>query len=116
MYGAYFGGKAWYEALDECLREVMNFKRSMVEGCLYIYKKDGDWIEMINYVNDALYYCSSNKVSNYFETTLNSKFNLTLLGKVKWYLGMRTVQHDGLITLDQSQYNKNITSNIEKSF
>ena len=116
LYGADFSGKAWYEALDECLREVMNFKRSMVEGCLYIYRKGNDWIKMINYVDDALYYCSSDSVRNHFETKLKSKFNLTLLGKAKWYLGMRIMQHNGFITLDQSQYTKNITSRIEKSF
>ena len=94
----------------------MNFKRSMVEGCLYIYRKGNDWIKMINYVDDALYYCSSDSVRNHFENKLKSKFNLTFLGKAKWYLGMRIMQHDGFITLDQSQYTKNITSRIEKSF
>ena len=88
----------------------------MVEGCLYVYRNGNEWVKLINYVDDALYYCSSKEVQSKFENQLKSKFNLTLLGKAKWYLGMRIMQHDGFITLDQSQYTKNITSRLEKSF
>ena len=83
---------------------------------VYIYRKGTDWVKLINYVDDALYYCSTEEVRENFEKKLKSRFNLTLLGKGKWYLGMRIMQHDNMISLDQSQYTKNITSRIEKNF
>ena len=41
LYGADFSGKSWYDILDQFLREgPMKFKRSMVEGCIYVYKEE----------------------------------------------------------------------------
>ena len=116
LYGADFSGKAWYDNLDTYLREVLGFQRSMVEGCLYIYRNDTQWIKLINYVDDALYYFDSEQTKDDFEKKLKSKFNLTLMGKAKWYLGMRISQNKDTITLDQTQYAKNITSRLEKNF
>ena len=43
LYGADFSGKSWYDTLDQFLTsDKMKFIRSMVEGCLYIYRKDND--------------------------------------------------------------------------
>ena len=37
LYGADFSGKNWYETLDTFLTSDLNFIRSRVEGCLYVY-------------------------------------------------------------------------------
>ena len=116
LYGADFSGKNWYETLDTFLTSDLNFIRSQVEGCLYVYRKGTSWIKMINYVDDALYYASDDKTRESFELSLKNKFNLTLLGIAKWYLGMRIRQEDDYITLDQDQYVKNIITRFEKSF
>ena len=71
---------------------------------------------MINYVDDALYYASDDNVRKSFEEKLSKRFNLTLLGKARWYLGMRISQFDQHIILDQDQYVKNIVSRFEKAF
>ena len=86
LYGADFSGKSWYDTLDNFLQRDMNFQRSRVEGCLYIYRKGNDWIKMINYVDDALYFASEDKVREHFELTLKNKFHLILMGGAKWYL------------------------------
>ena len=44
---------------------------------------------MINYVDDALYYANNDNFRMDFELLLKKRFNLTLMGEVKWYLGMR---------------------------
>ena len=78
--------------IDQYLCEDLKFQRSRVEGCLYVYRHKNDWIKMINYVDDALYFCSNDTVREDFEKSLKRKFNLTLLGEAKWYLGMRITQ------------------------
>ena len=84
LYGADFSGKSWYDTLDEFLTSnEMNFKRSMVEGCLYAYRKDKDWIKIINYVDDACYYCNNDDIRKEFENKLKKRFNLTLMGEAK---------------------------------
>ena len=116
LYGADFSGKSWYDTLDSFLTNKLSFLRSRVDGCLYIYRKGNDWIKLINYVDDALYFASSNRVREDFELSLKNKFNLSLLGEAKWYLGMRITQNRDFISLDQDQYVKNITSRFEKGF
>ena len=88
----------------------------IVDRCLYLYRNGDDWIKVINYVDDALYYASSKRVREHFEISLKNKFNLTLLGIAKWYLGMMITQKPRYITLDQDQYVKNITARFEKIF
>ena len=61
LYGADFSGKSWYETLDHFLTHNLKFIRSRVEGCLYVLRKGDNWIKLINYVNDALYYSNNDK-------------------------------------------------------
>ena len=39
LYGADFSGKSWYDTLDEFLTKEFKFRRSSVEGCLYISRE-----------------------------------------------------------------------------
>ncbi len=114
LYGADFSGKSWYDTLDSFLTNKLSFLRSRVDGCLYIYRKGNDWIKLINYVDDPFYFASNDKVREDFELSLKNKYNLSLLGEAKWYLGMRITQNTSFISLDQDQYVKNIISRFEK--
>ena len=68
---------------------------------------------MINYVDDTVYYANNDQGRHNFENKLFKRFHLSLLGKVKWYLGMRNTQNEDNTTLDQNQYFKNITSRFK---
>ena len=81
LYGADFSGKSWYETLDHFLTQNLKFIRSRVEGCLYVLRRGNNWIKLINYVDDALYYSNNDNFRSEFETALKKKFNLSLMGK-----------------------------------
>ena len=100
LYGGKFSGKAWYDNLDTNLRGELGIQRSMVKGCLYIYRNDTQWIEFMNYDDDALYYFDCNQTKNIFFKKLITNFNLMSMGKARWCLGMRICQNNGTITLD----------------
>ena len=74
------------------------------------YVSGNDWIKMINYLDNALYYASSQRIREHFEISLKTKFNLTLLGVAKRYLDMRIIQESKYITLNQDQYVINVTA------
>ena len=76
LYEADFSGKSWYETLDTFLVKNLKFNCSRVEGCLYILRRGNDWLRLINYVDDALYYSNNNKFREEFEFTLKKRFNL----------------------------------------
>ena len=116
LYGADFSGKSWYETLDTYLQKDLGFHISRVEGCLYVFRKGPNWLKIINYVDDALYYSNDDKIRMDFELLLKKRFSLTLMGEAKWYLGMRIRQGEDNIIIDQDQYVKNIVSRFEKLF
>ena len=87
-----------------------------LEGCLYILRRGKDWTKLINYVDDALYYSNNDKFRQEFESALKKIINLTLMGRAKWYLGMKINQASAYITLNQDRYIKNIVCRFEKSF
>ena len=82
LYGADFSGKSWYNTLDTFLQKDMGFNCSRVEGCLHVHRKEKDWIKMINYVDDAIYFASNDKVREHFELTLK-KIPLDIDGRSK---------------------------------
>ncbi len=98
LYGIDFIGNFWYETLNDFLVDSFGFKHSRAEGCLHIYRNGNGWIKMINYVDDALKYTSSQRVRKHFEITFKNKFNFTLIGMAKWYLGMMIIQNPQYIT------------------
>ena len=71
---------------------------------------------MINYIDDTLYDSNDDEMRKNFEKRLSENFHLSLIGEVKWYLGMRITQKETYISLDQDQYVKNITARFEKVF
>ena len=76
-------------------------------GCPYIYRKENEWVKLINYVDDALYYAYSDRVREDFELSIKNRFNLSQLGEVKLYPGMMIMQNKDFISLGQDQYVKN---------
>ena len=116
LYGADFSGKSWYETLDSFLLKNLKFNHSRVEGCLYVLRRGNDCLKLINHVDDALFYSNNDKFREEFESALKNTFNLSLMGKAKWYLGMEVKQTPENIILNQEQYVKNIVSRFEKFF
>ena len=68
-------------------------------------------IQLINYyVDDVLYNSNIDTFRENFEKQLKKRFNLSLLGEEKYYLGIIIKQTAEYTTLDQDQYIKNIAS------
>ena len=74
-------------------------------------RKDRDrnklWI--IIYIDDFLYFDTSEKTRNQFELEFGSRFNVEFQGQAHWYLAARITQDKDLnITIYQSRYSKSI--------
>ena len=115
LYGADFNGKSWYETLDSFLFKLFRFNHSRVEDCLYIWRRGNDWLKLTNYVDDASYNFNNDKFREEFESAPKKIFNLSLMVKAKWHLGMEIKQTPENIILNQEQYVKNSVIQFEKS-
>ncbi len=83
----------------------IGFVQSTVTRCLFFPKyEDGSVIYLLNYVNDMLYFGTSDNTLLAFETSLAERFNMATLaerfnmatkGQVHWYLATRITQSAG---------------------
>jgi len=104
MYGMTLSGKYWYQDLMEFLVPI-GFVQSTVTRCLFFQKyEDGSVIYLLNYVDDMLYFGTSDNTLLAFETSLAERFNMATLaerfnmatkGQVHWYLATRITQSAG---------------------
>ena len=81
---------------------------------IYIHRRGHNWIKLINYIDDVLYTSNSEETRLKFESKLKRKFNLTLIGPAKCYLGMR-IKHYKEYPIDQEQYVKKSQEDLRKS-
>ena len=105
MYGMALSGKYWYQELQEWLLEN-GFIQSKVIACLFWKTfEDGSKVYLLDYVDDCLYYGTSDVSLKKFETEISARFDLTLMGQAHWYLSTRIQQSENFdITIDQSRY------------
>ena len=68
LHGADFSRKSWYETLDTFVVKDLKFNCSRVEGYLYVLRRGNDWLKLINYIDDALYYSNNDKFREEFES------------------------------------------------
>jgi hypothetical protein len=105
MYGMSLSGKYWYQELQEWLLEN-SFMQSKVIACFFWKNfEDGSKIYLLDYVDDCLYYGTSEASLKIFEKEISARFDLTLMGQAHWYLSTRIQQAENFdITVDQSRY------------
>jgi hypothetical protein len=105
LYGMTLSGKYWYQDLMEFLISI-GFIQSTVVKCLFFKKlTDGSVIFLLNYVDDMLYYGSSDDALLTFEIQLSERFNLETKGQAHWYLATRITQLASYdIILNQTRY------------
>ena len=79
-------------------------------------RRGNNWLKLINYVDNALFYSNSDRFREEFESALKKRLNLSLMGKAKWYLGMEIKQTLEHTIFNQEKYVYNIVIRFEKSF
>ena len=92
--------------------EDMTFLNSEVDPSLvYIFMDEakGEYLYLICYVDDCLYFGSSDGIEAKLGQVLKQRFNLELQGHVHWFLGTKLYrEQDGSYFIDQETYVKHI--------
>jgi len=95
LYGLRCAPKLWYEKLSSHLRS-MGLKQSQTSPCIFVGKviDNGPLIYVGIYVDDIIYFSSSNEVERLFETELATIGNVDFMGKVSHFLGIEFTWSD----------------------
>ena len=113
IYGIDVAHKVFADDLHDWLvtNEDMTFLNSEVDPSLYIFRDEskGEYLFLICYVDDCLYFGSSDEVEARLGDVLKQRFNLELQGHAHWFLGTRIYREkDGSYFIDQETYAKHV--------
>ena len=104
IYGLKQAPRAWFDKLKSTLISL-GFKGSKCDSSLFIYSNHDVTVYMLVYVDDIIVTGTSSTFIKQLISNLHSKFSLTQLGQLDYFLGIE-VHHlsDGSLHLTQSKY------------
>ncbi|KAG7578674.1 Integrase catalytic core [Arabidopsis thaliana x Arabidopsis arenosa] len=107
LYGLRQAPRAWNNKLNTILGEL-SFVKCSKEPSLYRKQVNCDLLLVAVYVDDLLVTGSSLSLILDFKKGMASKFEMSDLGLLTYYLGIEVIQHKGGIVLKQSRYAEKI--------
>ena len=98
--------RAWYSEIDTYL-SMYKFKRSTSEATLYTRSNREENLIIVSiYVDDIVYTSSSERMFNEFKREMIQRYEMSDLGLLHHFLGMRILQTDQGVFINQSKYAK----------
>ncbi|CAA0811979.1 cysteine-rich RLK (RECEPTOR-like protein kinase) 8, partial [Striga hermonthica] len=107
LYGLKQAPRAWYERLTMYLLEK-EFKRGGVDQTFFALRTNEDLLAVQIYVDDIIFGSTSKKLVNHFVKLMASKFEMSLVGELSYFLGLQVKQGKNGIFLHHGKYAKNL--------
>nr|GEU70070.1 hypothetical protein [Tanacetum cinerariifolium] len=103
LYGLKQAPRAWYNILSQFL--INNgFQKGSIDTTLFI-KKKGKHIMLIQiYVDDIIFGSTNPKYYTKFSDLLVKRFEMSMMGDMKFFLGLQVNQFSNEIFINQSEY------------
>lgn len=103
LYGLKQAPRTWNRCLDETLK-ALGFYRCQREAAVYLRTHSSNKLVVGVYVDDMIVAGSDLQEVERFKEEMKSKFEMTDLGKLSYYLGIEVVQEEEGIFIKQSAY------------
>ncbi|GJW47083.1 retrovirus-related pol polyprotein from transposon TNT 1-94 [Tanacetum coccineum] len=107
LYGLKQAPRAWY---DEFLNFPMSkgFTKGIINPTLFMIRYGEDILLMQIYVDDIIFGSTNPKFSKRFEKLMHSRFEMSLMGEMKFFLGLQMNQSPQGIFINQAKYSLEI--------
>nr|GEX18370.1 putative ribonuclease H-like domain-containing protein [Tanacetum cinerariifolium] len=99
--------RVWYDELSNFLVSK-GFSNGSIDPNLFITKHKGDILRVQIYVDDIIFVSTNPKLSKQFEKLMHSKFEMSMMGELKLFLGIQIHQSPRGIFINQSKYAQEI--------
>ncbi|KAI3763017.1 hypothetical protein L1987_53464 [Smallanthus sonchifolius] len=109
LYGLHQAPRAWYETLSKHLLSY-GFDRGQIDSTLFIRKAGGDILLVQVYVDDIIFGSTNEGMCREFEQVMKSKFEMSNMGELSFFLGLQVSQREDGIYLHQTKYVQDILS------
>nr|GEX06418.1 hypothetical protein [Tanacetum cinerariifolium] len=107
LYGLKQAPKAWYDELSNFLVSK-GFLKGSIDPTLFITKHGEDILLVQIYVDDIIFGSTNLKLSKQFENLIQSKFQMSMMGELKFFLGIQIHQSPRGIFINQAKYAQEI--------
>nr|GFA98469.1 retrovirus-related Pol polyprotein from transposon TNT 1-94 [Tanacetum cinerariifolium] len=107
LYGLKQAPMAWYDELSNFLVSK-GFSKGSINPTLFITKHRGDIFLVQIYVDDVIFSSTNSKLSKQFEKLMHSKFEISMMGELKFFLGIQINQSPRGIFINQAKYAQEI--------
>ncbi|GJT16870.1 retrovirus-related pol polyprotein from transposon TNT 1-94 [Tanacetum coccineum] len=105
LYGLKQAPKAWYDRLKAFLIKH-EYKIGMVDNTLFTKKKSSNLIIVQIYVDDIIFGSTYQDMCDEFAKIMHDEFEMSMMGKLNFFLGLQIKQMEDDIFFNQSKYIK----------
>ncbi|KAJ0566009.1 putative RNA-directed DNA polymerase [Helianthus annuus] len=107
LYGLKQAPRAWYHRIEAYFKGE-GFKKSGHDHTLFVKKVWGKILIVSLYVDDLIYAGSDKMICDTFKESMKREFDMTDLGKMKYFLGVEISQTEEAIEVSQEKYAKEV--------
>ena len=112
LYGLKQEPRAWYETLSKFLLEN-GFTRGTIDKTLFFRKIKGDFLLVQVYVDDIIFGSTNEKLCAKFSKLMQSKYQMSMMGELNYFLGLQVKQTKTGIFINQSKYIKDLLKRFD---
>jgi len=107
LYGLKQAPSAWYKRLSNFLLEN-GFRRGKEDDTLFLKTKGEHLLIVQVYVNDIIFGATHENLCNEFSKMMRSKFEMTMMGELNFFLGLQIKQNSNGTMIHQQKYIKEL--------
>ena len=105
LYGLKQAPRAWYDTLKDFLKSK-GFKPGSLDPTLFTKTYDGELFVCQIYVDDIIFGCTNQKYSEEFGYMMQEQYQMSMMGELKFFLGLQIRQQRNDIFISQEKYLK----------
>ncbi|KAH9648550.1 Integrase catalytic domain-containing protein [Citrus sinensis] len=107
LYGLKQAPRAWYDKLKNFLLEN-DFSMGKADTTLFVKHKNQDILIVQIYVDDIIFGSTNELLCKEFSSCMSKEFEMSMMGELKYFLGLQIKQNEEGIFINQAKYVKDL--------
>ena len=103
LYGLKQAPRAWYDRLSQFLLSH-GYVRGEVDRTLFLLKEGKHTLVVQVYVDDIIFGSTNEQLVNKFTKLMESEFEMSMVGELKFFLGLQVIQSEDGTKVHQQKY------------
>jgi hypothetical protein len=112
LYGLKPAPRAWYECLKDFLLKY-SFEIGKADSTLFIQRNGKDIFICQNYIDDIIFGSTNDKFCEEFSRIMTKRFEMSMMGELKFFLGFQIKQMKERTFLCQTKYVKDMLKRFD---